>query len=848
MCHLRNRPLLARGLPLRGLPLHCLAVATLACLLTCLGGCGSAEGPDAKSPTGEGTKPGDAGPASPAGEQVPPGEQGLLTGDDVLRKMIEVYQNAPSYADTGTVRLVIDRPEGQIDETAKFSLTLARPNRLRLEVYQTMVVCDGRQLHAAIEDLPGQVLAKEAPETLTLRDIYADRVLMSAIGGGFAGASPQLMLMLGDDPLAAMTDGAEMTVLGEPGSIAGREHYRVQITRPDGMVVFWIDRQTYVLRKIKFPTGGLLRMLAADGPVLSISLEADLTNARLGGSVDPQAFQFEVPPGAELVKFFVPPHPAQLLGKKVPDFKFVDLDGNPLGPAALAGKIAVLDFWATWCAPCRTSLPNLEKVRRQYAADGRVALLAVSVDQPDVDNQVLRDTFTELGVQVPIARDLEQHTNLVFHTTSIPAIFILGADGIVQDFEFGGNPELATALPQKIERLLAGENIYAEPLAAYQKDLEEYEKSLNTPPDETVPGEDAPAGEKIPLPLTEIAPRSEPTTFRLAPLWKCTELQAPGNVLVVDAPDGRSRVLVVDNWRTVAEVGTDGRVIAEHRPALDQREAISNLRTAVAADGNRYFAATSFALMRFHLFDQDWNLLGSHPTDALENPHAGIGDVILGDLSGDGVVKAYVGYRGVVGVKAVSLRGEPLWSNRSVVDVAQLAIGGPDAQGCRKLVCTSSSGVLAVLDAGGLREADVAVPPYRFMHRIVAAELAGDGQPRWCGIAVQGPGENVAVGLNLQGEALWNYPLPQGVHRQPIELIVPGQVLGSGPGQWLLPGPDGSIHILAADGQLQDRFNYGATLQGLATARFGNQPVLIVAASRTVGEQTEQALEAWAIQ
>ena len=813
-------PLRKSTLPSRDSLTTYLAAAWLVFALAVVGGCGKAEKPASEKP----------GPT--ADQEAPADAQPPSTAEGVLQKMVAAYQNASSYADTGTVRLLADSPDGKIDDTAKFALTMVRPNKIRMEVYQAMVVCDGQQLHAAIEDLPGQVLVKEAPEKLTMRSVYTDRVLAATMSRGFAGASPQLMLMLADDPLKVLQQDAQEIILGEPGNIEGRPYHRVEIMRPDGRAVFWIDQHSYALRRIVFPTTELLRMLAREGEVHSVSLVADMHNAQLNTTIGPEAFRFEVPAAAELVKFFVPPHPAQLLGKKVPAFKFVDLAGNQVTPASLAGKIAVLDFWATWCTPCRASLPILSKVRQQYVDNGGVTMFAVSVDQPEVENKTLQDTFTELGVQVPMLRDMERNASTIFNTTGIPATFILDAAGVVQDYEIGGNPQLATVLPEKLDKLLAGQNIFQEPLAAYQKELEEYERSLDAPPEEQTPGEGA-QDTTIEVPEAKIAQRTEPKTFRLSPLWNCTELTSPGNVLAVSSADGRPRLLVVDNWKSGAEIGPDGKLVANHQPAIDPREAMSNLRTAAGSDGRRYFAATSFAQQRYHLFDQDFKLLGSYPQDALENPHPGIADVMLGDLEGDGRIKAYVAYRDVVGVKAVSLTGELLWSNRAVIDVSQMAIGGPDAQGSRQLLCTNNSGGLAVVDAKGMRLEDIMVT-WRFLHRISAADLTGDGQPEWCGMAVAGPGKNVAVGLNLKGEELWNYPLPDGVHRQPIELITPGQLSASVPGQWLLPGADGSIHILGADGRPLDQFNYGVELHGLATARFNGQPVLIVSSANGV--------------
>jgi outer membrane protein assembly factor BamB len=168
-----------------------------------------------------------------------------------------------------------------------------------------------------------------------------------------------------------------------------------------------------------------------------------------------------------------------------------------------------------------------------------------------------------------------------------------------------------------------------------------------------------------------------------------------------------------------------------------------------------------------------------------------------------------------------------------------MAIGSADSQGQRPLVCTNTNGSLVVIDAEGQRQDEVAVGD-RLVHWIVSTDLKGDGQVQWCGLTARQLGENVAIGLNLTGEELWDYTLPDGVQPKPIEPIITGSLRPDGQGQWLLPGPDGSIHILAADGTPVDQFNYGAPLTGLATANLNGKPVLLVA--------TPGRLEAWSVQ
>jgi len=145
---------------------------------------------------------------------------------------------------------------------------------------------------------------------------------------------------------------------------------------------------------------------------------------------------------------------------------------------------------------------------------------------------------------------------------------------------------------------------------------------------------------------------------------------------------------------------------------------------------------------------------------------------------------------------------------------------------------------MVVLDAEGKRQSDIRIPD-RMMHWIVDADLRGEGELSWCGLCSPKIGESLAVGWSLDGKELWSYALPPGILPQPIEPIIPGRLTRKGSGHWILPGPDGSIHILSADGHLFDKFNTGTTLQGLATAKIDDEPVLIVASSN--------GLEAWKV-
>ena len=470
-----------------------------------------------------------------APESNPTPNKELSTGRAVLEAMVKAYRGAKTYSDKGTVRLTAEAGGKPIDEKFEFTVACERPNKLRMYAYSAKEIIDGKKLYAYITDLPGQVLEKDAPAELTMKSVYCDNILTAAACNGLAGAAPQVLLLLDDKAVDLLLRDAEEPKLAEPGEIEGSQCYRVQIPRPDGVSILWIDKQSLVLRRMVLPADEIRTALTREieAQVESLSLVADFTGAQLNGPVDARAFQFDVPSDAEVVKYFIPPDPGQLLAKKVPQFKFVGLDGKTATPQTLSGKIAVIDFWATTCEPCRISFPNLQKVYEKYKDNDKVVFLAVSVDSPQVEDKAILDVFRDLKLTIPIYRDPEDAAT-GFKLMGIPSSFIIDANGTVQDYEAGVNPDLATALPEKIEKLLAGENVFDAALKRYQENLQQYEKFMT--------GQEEGKGanvEEMAVPRAKIAQRSEPKTFKLSPLWKSADLKSPGNILVLNSPGAR---------------------------------------------------------------------------------------------------------------------------------------------------------------------------------------------------------------------------------------------------------------------------------------------------------------------
>jgi thiol-disulfide isomerase/thioredoxin len=221
--------------------------------------------------------------------------------------------------------------------------------------------------------------------------------------------------------------------------------------------------------------------LKARFQVARCELWAEFKGARADREIAAQAFQFAVPEGAKLLKRFLPPPPnapAPLLARAPEDFSFVDLDGQTVTRESLQGKVVVLDMWATWCGWCFKGLPNLQEVYQRYRSSDKVAILAVNKDAPAMSDAKVRQAFENAQLTIPVVRDAAQITDKVFAIQVLPTMVVLGTDGTVQDYRVGYDAELATTLPAKIEKLLAGENLAQQQLAEYQQALEEYDQQL----------------------------------------------------------------------------------------------------------------------------------------------------------------------------------------------------------------------------------------------------------------------------------------------------------------------------------------------------------------------------------
>lgn len=127
------------------------------------------------------------------------------------------------------------------------------------------------------------------------------------------------------------------------------------------------------------------------------------------------------------------------VGNIAPDFQLQDIEGNTITLSSLRGSPVVLNFWATWCGPCRHEMPFLQQIYDEWLGQGLV-LLAINLrETPSEVRQFMQDN----GLFFPALLDANSAISLEYEVTGIPVTFFIDKDGIIQAKRLGSFSSVA---------------------------------------------------------------------------------------------------------------------------------------------------------------------------------------------------------------------------------------------------------------------------------------------------------------------------------------------------------------------------------------------------------------------
>ena len=211
-------------------------------------------------------------------------------------------------------------------------------------------------------------------------------------------------------------------LMGKPDADGGRT-----VTR----IVMAPDRP--VLRRLTWAA-----MQGNDLKTMTVRVQVEFDSFSVGETLPAELFTFEAPKRAKLVEQVNIPGQAGsvLLNHASPEIELRTLSGEKFKLSNLQGKVVVLNFWASWCPPCRAELPMISKLSEELKDKG-VAIFGVN----DEDVKTARKYLEGAHLNVTTLDDSAHKVHAAYRVHSIPTVFVIGPDGKVVQWLKGGHSE-----------------------------------------------------------------------------------------------------------------------------------------------------------------------------------------------------------------------------------------------------------------------------------------------------------------------------------------------------------------------------------------------------------------------
>jgi len=139
-----------------------------------------------------------------------------------------------------------------------------------------------------------------------------------------------------------------------------------------------------------------------------------------------------------------------LMGQPAPDFVLKSASGENLRLSEFRGDVVMINFWATWCGPCRQEMPLLDEMYTRYQRVG-FSLLGVNIDD---DSRKALKMISELGVSFPVLFDVSKEVSKLYKVNAMPVTILVDRDGIVRHVHQGYQPGYELDYLDEIRSLL----------------------------------------------------------------------------------------------------------------------------------------------------------------------------------------------------------------------------------------------------------------------------------------------------------------------------------------------------------------------------------------------------------
>jgi thiol-disulfide isomerase/thioredoxin len=352
---------------------------------------------------------------------------------EILKRTAASYRRLSSYVIAGSIH--VDLVAGERTQTMDAAMMAAgeAPGRIRDEIRHpqmgSLVVSDGRQVW--------QYVARAGQYTVTKAD--------SVAGDTVAFASPLSANLL--PTYRALAEDVETATLKDDETLetaAGpRRCWVIEVTykrEGSGGTVelprtYWIDQRRHVV--LRHRVG--MRAQNPQGGAIDQTETMTFDRVALNAGAPDSLFTFRAPEGARKVDSFEAPRPqhADLSGQEASDFTLADLEGRKHSLKAQRGRVVMLDFWATWCGPCRMQMPNVDKLHKEFHDKG---LVVYAINQQESADKARR-YLDKYKYTTTTLLDSDGQVGNSYKVTGIPSLVVIDREGKIAAHMVGVHSE-----------------------------------------------------------------------------------------------------------------------------------------------------------------------------------------------------------------------------------------------------------------------------------------------------------------------------------------------------------------------------------------------------------------------
>jgi TonB family protein len=357
---------------------------------------------------------------------------------DILNQAASVYRGASSLQLKGMK--IHERHDEFVDNVTRtpFALILTPDNKFRLEskteAGTDLQVCDGQTHWSYSARTNKYSSAAGTPDPIYLFD---DRVDLRFLAGHLLNAEFLRQETLQAGAAEHLCDVVQV-------------HYERTRQSPNaefGDVLFWIDHSSHLVWKTRMEVTTAVGQSGAKTSSFETTLYTDV---QMGRDLPTDTFTFAPPPGSTEQNAGKVDAREALVGRPAPDFKLRDLDGEDVQLTSLRGRVVLLDFWATWCGPCRMTMPKLNHLFKQFHKK-EVVILGINEDEdPQTVRRFIRDNGYEYPILVTARGDPVIESYLA---RSLPTMVIIDKNGVIADYRVGYGSATEDMLRENLVRI-----------------------------------------------------------------------------------------------------------------------------------------------------------------------------------------------------------------------------------------------------------------------------------------------------------------------------------------------------------------------------------------------------------